>query len=428
VQHERKPIVDRNKDALKGVANGDSDGQVLVKRNKKETNGDSVNYLSLFQSINPLLMHAASGVSSTLSAAPSPKQAPEVERMKTDQLNSLMDSKIPEMPEYETVLEQKLLNDALDMIEAIEETLQGTECATPVVGISQVFFDNLQDEQNVQFKIVLPNLLPKMHFVCETGSRIIFKTIDWLRDVQVWQHFGIEDQHIVLNWMELLVVGLSQVIGSNAQGMSLKSMIISSLTNYVKSLIIYSTSEQTLATKSELKSVTSAGKLKKMLSNILLLNAFIDSCLELQLDNVEFAYLRMLCLFNGNKFYGNDFNDNSRIKQYNEKIHINMQHYVKSRQKSGNEAIHRSLQISSLQSTLAAMDAKLVEFLFFNNLIGFIRIENIIPYIMNLNASAAEIKQEKDLILNDENNSHSMNSDDNGYYNSRYSDGIDERC
>lgn len=121
---------------------------------------------------------------------------------------------------------------------------------------------------------------------CEVGSRILFKTIDWLRDNQVWKYFEDDEQSemLKLNWAELLVIGLAQLISSSSQPHQLKSMILSTLVNYVKSLIIYSTNEShqlKLGRKGELKS-TSGQKIKKMLNNIVLINKFVDAITQLR--------------------------------------------------------------------------------------------------------------------------------------------------
>jgi hypothetical protein len=61
-------------------------------------------------------------------------------------------------------------------------------------------------------------------------------------------------------------------------------MIVTTLINYVKSLIIYSTNEShqlKLGRKADLKS-TSGQKIKKMLNNIALINKFIDAIAQLR--------------------------------------------------------------------------------------------------------------------------------------------------
>jgi hypothetical protein len=110
-----------------------------------------------------------------------------------------------------------------------------------------------------------------------------------------------------------------------------------------------------------------------------------------------------------------------KLAKYQERIIENLRSY----QKKQND--ERIVSIIQLLSILPSLDVKVVEKLFFNILVDFIRIDSIIPYIMNLNAGVSdyrqEFKTEKDVDINDE-NSPSINSDDQRYYNS---DGCDDK-
>lgn len=187
---------------------------------------------------------------------------------------------------FDSIQEQKLLNNAFDMINFIESSLQNTYDNTNSENsdekFSSSFINSLVDENTTQFRIQLPQILhPKMQ-VCEIGSRILFKTIDWLRENELWRQFETDDQKqmLQLNWAELLVIGLSQVIQSSSQ--SLQTMIISTLVNYVKSLIIYSTNETHQLKTGKKEEGKSAIKIKKMLNHISLIKKFIDEINQLR--------------------------------------------------------------------------------------------------------------------------------------------------
>lgn len=439
MQHERKPIVDRKEAHKSSTSENDQEMMSQSKsRLKKDSNNDTVNYLSLFQ-LNPLLMHAAAGVNSSQNYQTSPSKTADSTGIKIEEafVDDMSDSKlnmnIDSTELIESVLEQKHLNETLyDMIAMIESSLQAGSSGFDIHNngnaddeLTQTFLTNLMDENLTQFKIQLPNLLPKMHFVCEVGSRILFKSIDWLREIKVWQFFGIEAQSemLKLNWSEMLTLGLAQTISSSPQPIQLKSMIISTLVNYVKSQIIYNSDpkQSKLVSKGEIQS-TSGQKLKKMLSAIMKINTFIDSVTHLELDSIEFAHLRILCLFNPNKF---GYLPELRLKFHHQKIAANLQNYLRSREISQATAHERIVSIFQAMSIFPQLDGKIVEKLFFNILVDFIKIENVIPYIISLNSEGSEsrheVKKEKDLDINDENNSHSMNSDDQRYYMNNYS-------
>ena len=261
-------------------------------RQKKVHSNESMNYLSLFQ-LNPtILMQAAAKVSSaqTFQQSASPNKPTDIlgvkieeafhdEEYYEDKTNSQETSEL-----LESLQEQKLLNNAFELINMIEHSLQNQDSKNDESMEEKIllsYLNNLANEDTNQFKIQLPQtLLPKMHYVCEIGSRILFKTIDWLKDNQVWKCFDEETQNAMLqsNWAELLIIGLAQILVSSDQ-FQLKAIIVSTLLNYVKSLIIYSANESHQiklgGVKGDFKT-PSGHKIKKMLNNIVLINKFID--------------------------------------------------------------------------------------------------------------------------------------------------------
>ncbi|XP_070504742.1 orphan steroid hormone receptor 2 isoform X2 [Chironomus tepperi] len=418
VQHERKPIVDKKNDVMKAQQSQEN-GSDLKSRNKRDSHPNSLNYLNLFQ-LNPLLMHAAGASQFNLPPSPT-KEAPTTTKIEEPAFT-------PEPTEnkfkngsselYETVLEQKLLNDTLDLIQMVETSLASSTYDSYNGNydepLTDPFINSLQDENVVQFKIQIPNLLPKMHFVCEIGSRVLFKTIEWLRDLQVFQYFNSEIQCEMLKncWIELLVIGIAQVSSAPQQG-HLKSMIVSTLVNYVKSLLILSEQNQ----KNEGKATIKGRKVKKMLNNIVMLNKFIDNVAGLELDAVEFAHIRLLSYFNSNRIYMTEI----KLKNHEDRIIESLQNYHKHKND------FRIISIYQTMAMLPSFNEKIIEKLFFNILVDFIKIDNVIPYILNLNNSGTGeqgVKHEKDYEADE--NSPSINGDEQRYYNS-YSDGGDDK-
>ncbi|CAO1403983.1 unnamed protein product [Diamesa hyperborea] len=479
VQHERKPIVDRKTDQKSGtvgVNNGDAeaDGPLpTVKcRMKKDTSAESVNYMNLFQ-LNPLLMHAAAAANPVAafhqyidpatnnqtvptSAATGQEQLPyiKMENMEVNEMNgpkecgdnsSTNNNKsnnnkptVKSTDLIETVLERQLLSESLDLINMLELSLQST--------YDLYSGDNYSDDEDqpsmleclqIDFEIQLPNLLPKMHYICEIGSRILFKTIDWLKDVAVFQQFHLDHQIAILraNWIELFVMGVAQVIVASAQSVSLKNMIVSSLIGFVKTLIVQPNGPTASTTingqykSSNGKSQTGTNKCKKMLNNLLLLNNVIDSMIQLQVDDVEFAHLKLMALFNPNKYYqsGGKAIPKSKIERVQQNVSRNLKTVLIDKLATPDYCYERTTQLIQTLSVLSALDKKIVEFLFFNNLIGYIKIENVIPYILNLNSSQLATKREP-VDNEDYRYSSSSGNDDQRYYNDAlYNDNSDEK-
>lgn len=233
-----------------------------------------------------------------------------------------------------------------------------------------------------------------------------------MRDIHVWQFFGegnARSEMLKLNWAELLILGLAQTITSSQQPNQLKSMIVTTLVNYVKSLVMYSTTESNKLKIGDIKAV-SGQKLKKMLNNIMMINKFVDSISQLELDVIEFAHLRFFCLFNQNKCYSKDV----KLNAHYQRVASNLQNYLQTKRKS-QDAHERTVLIFQALSILPSFDGKIIEKLFFNILVDFIKIDNIIPIIlnlnMNLNSGVGELKKEKDSDLEN------SQSDDQRYFN-----------
>lgn len=369
-------------------------------------------------------MHAAGASQFNLPTSPSKESPTGSKSDETAFVSEISDAKVKaESSELmESVLEQKILNDTLDLIQIIENSLTASSYdnynGNYIDNLSESFLQSLMDESCVQFKVQIPNLLPKMHFVCEIGSRVLFRTIDWFRDLQVFPFFSTDTQSEMLkmNWIELLVIGIAQTCSTSSQN-HLKSMIVSTLVNYVKSLLILSEQNQ----KSDGKPTVKGRKIKKMLNNITMLNKFIDNFTLLELDAVEYAHIRLISFFNPNKIYTTEI----KLKSYQDKINENLRKHQRTHLKSSEDrliGIYQSLAI------LPSLDVKIIEKLFFNILVDFIKIDNVIPYLINLNAGAGEhkfdFKHEKEYEFDE--NSPSINSDDQRYYN--YSDGGDDKA
>lgn len=104
----------------------------------------------------------------------------------------------------------------------------------------------------------------------------------------------------------------------------------------------------------------------------------------LELDGIEFAHIRLLCLLNPNKCYPSDL----KLKSHHKQITENLQNYEEKYQNGS-----RIITILQATSVVNTIDAKTVEKLFFNILVDFIKIDHVIPYIINLNGSSKEFRQ-----------------------------------
>lgn len=146
--------MDRKNDALKNAQNSENGSDLNKARGKRDASGSSVNYLSLFQ-LNPLLMHAAGASQFNLPSTTSPsKESPTGLKIEEQPFLSESDEKLKSESNelYESVLEQKMLNDTLDMIQMLEnppyENFNGSyDSLSPTLLLS------LFDENLTQFKV-----------------------------------------------------------------------------------------------------------------------------------------------------------------------------------------------------------------------------------------------------------------------------------
>lgn len=94
--------------------------------------------------------------------------------------------------------------------------------------------------------------------------------------------------------------------------------------------------------------------------------------------------------------------ENSKLKIHHKKVTASLQNYLEEKYP---DAGSRIISIFQALSVVNLVDSKIIEKLFFNILVDFIKIDHVIPYIMNLNGSSKDFKQiiktEQDVDLNE---------------------------
>lgn len=148
----------------------------------------------------------------------------------------------------------------------------------------------LLSNQDISFNLQTPPLVPNYlnyHYVCESGSRLLFLSIYWIKKVPAFKLFNEETQVTILRtcWVELFAVGLAQC----AQSLSLDA-IMSSMVQYLKTCI----EEEKIPPQ----------KVKRMSEHICKLQEFLHGMAVLELDDYEFAYLKMITIFNSGENIG----------------------------------------------------------------------------------------------------------------------------
>lgn len=239
--------------------------------------------------------------------------------------------------------------------------------------------ENLLNEETVGFILQAPTLVTSYlnaHYVCETGSRILFLTVYWLNKIPAFTNLNefIQEKLLKTHWSGLFVIGL-------AQGWKTLSIgtIITTLSTNIFNL-------------SEVEKVDPL-RIRTLCEHTSRLHEFLESIQSLELDDTEFAYCRLYFVFGAQSI---QFKMSSKsIKSYLEKIQLHalngLRTYINDKEQEILKVDQRFFNIVVRLMPLCALDSNVIEELFFSNLIGAVQIDNMIPYILKLGASGASV-------------------------------------
>uniref|UniRef100_A0A182K646 NR LBD domain-containing protein n=1 Tax=Anopheles christyi TaxID=43041 RepID=A0A182K646_9DIPT len=277
-------------------------------------------------------------------------------------------------------------------------------------------------ESCINFDIQVPNVLPNylsVHYVCETGSRLLFATVHWMKKNHVFQMLGDGFQGELMRqvWPELFMIGLAQSSGQ----LSFNTIMLA-LIQYMKTVI--------------LNKKYSADVINYLKKYILLIQEFVNDLQKMNLTDHEYAYLRLLTIFNPDNvlqdkeknqhlvklqelvlgefrdYYRDrhtrlvsseseenlranedDENDDDEEDDYYERSqqpprHRHRQHR-QQRVGDRDQGEQRLVKLLLKLPTLRALNSKRdLEDLFFSNLIGQVQIDSVLTYVMQTNDGA----------------------------------------
>lgn len=140
------------------------------------------------------------------------------------------------------------------------------------------------NEMNVLFNLQIPGPVPSYlngHYICESGSRLLFLTIHWIKNLPVIKSLNADLQILLLKkcWTELFVLGLAQC----AQALSLPTI----LTSLVSQLHGNATTDNKECTN----------KVLQVMEHITKIQDYVATMCALDVDQNEFAYLKLLATF-----------------------------------------------------------------------------------------------------------------------------------
>lgn len=231
-----------------------------------------------------------------------------------------------------------------------------------------IFETPILPDQNVTFNLQIPTLVPSylnVHYVCESGSRLLFLSVYWIKKIHTFQSLP-DDIKIKLlrqHWVELFAVGLAQC----ARTLSLSTIMSTLVANIVQ--------------LSEVEKIQ-AIKIRKLSEHTFQLNEFVQTLQTMDLDDHEYAYIRLIIIFSPDNLNIKDQSKRLLVEKLQDYALISLKAYLNDINHP--EVNDRCNKILLRLMQLRALESDLIEELFFTNLIGQVQIENMIPYILKL--------------------------------------------
>ncbi|XP_043278841.1 nuclear receptor subfamily 2 group C member 2 isoform X2 [Venturia canescens] len=220
-------------------------------------------------------------------------------------------------------------------------------------------------ERHTTFELRAPSPAPaylSIHYICESAARLLFLSVHWARGIPAFQALPSDVQTTLVrsSWGQLFTLGLAQC----AYTLSLPS-ILTSIINHLQASIAQ---EKITATK--VKSIT---------EHICRLQDCVSSLHKLQVDSMEYAYLKALTLFSS---------DNVLADSWRKKVEVLQEAaWNELQQRVGSERLPRLLlRLAPLRS----INPRVLEDLFFAGLIGRVSVASVVPYILSMQDCKAE--------------------------------------
>ncbi|XP_031335610.1 nuclear receptor subfamily 2 group C member 1-A isoform X2 [Photinus pyralis] len=367
VQHERKPIVDKKEfnSSVAGSPYCSSNVNKIFIRKDLSTDATTI----LPSSFNPCdlalpFLNKRFGNSITdLQYHMSPTPNCVEDDVSMDSVNmvggELNDS-------LSVAKEKQIISKALDTIARIQ-CLNGNEFPTLTDDKAFEFDGPLLQDQHITFNLQIPGPVPpylNLHYICESGSRLLFHSVHWVRNIPAFQLLSADTQITLLRgcWVELFALGLAQC----SQSLSL-STILSSLVSHLHTSIA--------------QDKMSAIKVKQVTDHIVKLQDFVTTINRMHVDEHEYAYLKAIRLFSPDQ---PELLFRKQVEKFQEKSFQALQNYIIS---SFPDDTDRFPRLLLRVSPLRALDPQVLEELFFAGLIGQVQIDSVIPYILRMGTS-----------------------------------------
>lgn len=311
-------------------------------------------------------------------------------------------------------IERNIINESLDLIKNLQfdsdlDMIDDDKTdETTTANNNRGYFDmegdfdmTIVNDKNVAFNLITPTLLPaylNLHYLCECGSRLLFLSVYWFKNIQPFKQLpdDLQTELIKRSWAELFIIGLAQV-----QKKLAISTILSTFVTQIKTTIISNGSGG--GPTDIFNKVGTTEKIKKSSEHILRLQSFLRTMSSMDVDDYEYAYMRLICLFSVDRLGGGggvaDQAKRNEIERIQEISHKGLKHYIDAGNNMEDDLRQPTMNSSRFPKLLLTLpilrtfDPQIIEDLFFSNLIGPVQIDIVIPYILKLsNGIKSEMK------------------------------------
>ncbi|KAL0268304.1 UNVERIFIED_CONTAM: hypothetical protein PYX00_010300 [Menopon gallinae] len=379
VQHERKPISEKNARDLSSLIASNNNSQSFTPsdiNSKLYLRKDLENTPSAFAaafSLADLGLLTATTLGKSQCNEPIKRESPHI----SDEEDSTESDANEELGDALSWAREKTLKESLDLLSKLLNESPTTDSGDEEKVVNME--GNLLQDYHSTFNLQTPSPPPvhlNVHYVCESACRLLFLSVHWARSIPAFQELNHDLQVALMRrcWPELFALGLSQC----SHILSLRAMLAPILTHL-----------RTAVTQDNM----AAQRLIDTTDHIFKLHEYVTRMISLQVDNQEYAYLKALALFSWH-LPGLPSALRRQIDRLQEKAFQELRNY-ESEHNSGDG--DRSSKLLLRLLPLRFLQPHIMEELFFAGLIGNVQIDSVIPYILRMEADEYRVS-----LLNDQ--------------------------
>ncbi|XP_050526671.1 orphan steroid hormone receptor 2-like [Daktulosphaira vitifoliae] len=218
----------------------------------------------------------------------------------------------------------------------------------------------IMPETNIVFPFQSPSpkcMYLNLHFICESASRLLFLTINWVQSLPAFQLLSFETQLSLLRnaWPQLFVLGLTQC----AEALSLMPILNSMLSQL----------------QNENVQSQNSSRAKELIDYLNKLQDYLKEMENIDVSKVEYAYLKIISLFNTD-----NPSERQQLYKLQEKALKELKQHIINEKLDENRIAILLLRLPALRS----LSPNITEEIFFSSILGNFQIDAVIPHILKM--------------------------------------------